>query len=170
MKTCPYCGLAVKFLEEDIAFCGFCSLEMSSEYLNINGSRRKMDPDPYISLDKISEMSTSELFTVSAYELVIMLYLLRRERRERYELLKTANKVLELDRDTFESMAAETADNYEFWTRKKFVIENVLIEKIGYVPKRITDAFLREWKEKIITSNKSLKPMAIRKKEGESTL
>ncbi|HHK5548789.1 TPA: hypothetical protein ACQUHN_005339 [Bacillus thuringiensis] len=44
--------------------------------------------------------------------------------------------------DEFKDLTQDQAKDYEYWTRRKFVIENILLERQGYFPEKITNKVL----------------------------
>lgn len=63
------------------------------------------------------------------------------------------NNASEVD-DEFKDLAQDQANDYEYWTRRKFVIENILLERQGYFPERKTDKILRFMADQIKKSMK----------------
>ncbi|MGE7939894.1 hypothetical protein [Bacillus paramycoides] len=51
------------------------------------------------------------------------------------------NNASEVD-DEFKDLTQDQAKDYEYWTRRKFVIENILLERQGYFPEKITNKVL----------------------------
>ncbi|MDW2879699.1 MULTISPECIES: hypothetical protein [Bacillaceae] len=62
--------------------------------------------------------------------------------------------------DDFRETEEETGENYERITRKMFVLENLIRQRLGYVPRRITDAYLARYLEEMKRDKN--KPMTIR--------
>ncbi|MFE6139514.1 hypothetical protein [Bacillus sp. NPDC057893] len=52
------------------------------------------------------------------------------------------NNASEVD-DECKDLAQDQAKDYEYWTRRKFVIENILLERQGYFSEKKTDKILR---------------------------
>ncbi|MDA1872018.1 hypothetical protein SAMN04487918_12318 [Bacillus sp. bc15] len=55
--------------------------------------------------------------------------------------MRVLNNASEVD-DEFKDLTQDQAKDYEYWTRRKFVIENILLERQGYFPEKITNKVL----------------------------
>lgn len=60
-------------------------------------------------------------------------------------------------------MEQESGREYEYLTRKVFVLENIIRERLGYVPRKITEAYLLSYLENIKKDKTS--SMLLRKTE-----
>ncbi|MEH7460108.1 hypothetical protein V7183_23780 [Bacillus sp. JJ1127] len=70
-----------------------------------------------------------------------------------YYGLRLFNKASEVDND-YQELAKNQGKDYEYWTRRKFVIENILLERQGYFPEKITDKVLEFMADQIKKSMK----------------
>lgn len=55
--------------------------------------------------------------------------------------MRVLNNASEVD-DEFKDLTQDQAKDYEYWTRRKFVIENILLKRQGYFPEKITNKVL----------------------------
>ncbi|SDM16313.1 hypothetical protein SAMN05428961_110122 [Paenibacillus sp. OK060] len=94
-----------------------------------------------------------------SYYLTVLLRLVRNERKRAYNLLRVVNKgaALQPGKSSFKSGQDEGARNYRYWTRKAWIIENILRDRGGYYPAKITDNMLNGIIEQVQQSNE--KPM-----------
>lgn len=91
--------------------------------------------------------------------LIVLLRLVRDERKRTYNLLRVVNKgaALKPGETAFKQGQDEGANNYRYWTRKAWIIENILRDRVGYYPAKITDNLLNGILEQVQQSNE--KPM-----------
>ncbi|MEJ9181039.1 hypothetical protein [Bacillus thuringiensis] len=70
-----------------------------------------------------------------------------------FVLLQLLNKASKTE-STLQATADETGGEYEYYTRKAWVIENILLERQGFFPEKITARVLEYIGEKIRKSKK----------------
>nr|AKO69706.1 hypothetical protein [Aeromonas sp. Ne-1] len=146
MKTCKYCGSSLYFigeLEGSIHFhCNYCELTFNIEETCENKRRKNVVPEDY---DTNFYKTTKELLELNTIKLF---YLLRECRASWYETLQRINFLTQ--EESLSSLTQEQIDTYikpyyeeyEKITKQKFIIENILCEKAGFVPEKITEEFL----------------------------
>lgn len=66
----------------------------------------------------------------------------------------------------FKEVETETGRNYMYYTKKAFVVENIIRTRLGYVPERITENYLMKYLENI--NNDKKRPMIIRTERQKS--
>lgn len=163
MKTCKYCGSFLYFIgefENTIHFhCNYCDLTFNIEETCENKKRKNLVPEDYeINFYK----TTKELLQLNTIKLF---YLLKVCRASWYETLQRINFLTQeeslnsLTKEDIEQLIKPYYIEYEKITKQKFIIENILCEKAGFVPEKITDDFLSS----IVEEGKKtvLKPMNI---------
>ncbi|MDR0140187.1 hypothetical protein RFW18_20715 [Metabacillus idriensis] len=159
-KTCPYCGSDIRKMNEFQYFCGFCDMRVNSNKAMQNNERLEVRVREFVA-DHYIDKRTEELMDFSTYELLYLLKFIRKERSDMYHYMKTFNRAGELEEtNPFEEIEKETARNYMYLSKKMFVVENIIRERLGYVPVRITEAYLVKYLENIKNDKKSL--MSIR--------
>jgi len=178
-KTCAYCGTEVTFKTSGEGFdmktaasCDFCKMDLNIETeIFENGNRNLRSVPPVVDLSQIHE-STKDLMKLSVYELLSLLKEVNRERTDMYANLTQAKKWKEetssddpVTLETLNTTIETVVEEYEYFSRKKWVIENILISRINHIPARITDKFLHEYWEKTLKTNQRLKPMGFKKAE-----
>ncbi|WP_310144204.1 hypothetical protein [Paenibacillus amylolyticus] len=113
-------------------------MSIKSEDIQENGVRKQI---PFL-LNTVTisdtEQNTSQLMQRSTNELIVMLRLVRQKRTDFYNYLRVLNKA----KGDFQEHAELTGKDYEFWTRKAWVLENILRDRTGSFPERITDDYL----------------------------
>lgn len=157
MQTCAYCGSEVEPVGNGM-YCSFCDMEVYQDDIQNNGMRRPVRADEMVLLSG-AEQSTQELMEKDNYYLTVLLRLVRNERKRTYNLLRVVNKgaALQPDESAFKSGQDEGARNYRYWTRKAWIIENILRDRAGHYPAKITDNMLNGIIEQVQQSNE--KPM-----------
>ena len=146
MHSCPYCGSKVIVSTGNVYYCDFCELEGAGP--SQDGKRLGM---AYlrtgISLED-AKKSTPELMSWHVFELLQLLKLLRDDRRfwfKQMSVFKAAGKTT----TKFIESEKETERDYEWQTRKVWIVENIIREKVGYIPKAVTGKLLAQWYEKM---------------------
>lgn len=144
MKTCKYCGtnLYYKGKEQDqnIFHCNFCDLDFHVRDTSSNKKRKTAIPqsyntDYYISTQDMLKKNTIELF-LTLKECRAHWY----QAKTTFEGLVAVQHTLtpEQMRDVYVPFSKE----FEILTKKKFTLENILIEKVGYIPQAISNEFI----------------------------
>ncbi|WP_121614461.1 hypothetical protein [Mesobacillus foraminis] len=142
MKTCPYCGSLVELICSKFQ-CNYCELTLFPEDVQKDGNRKDLLPVSQPSYTELRK-STSELMELTTIELLYLLKFARAERREIYANRKVFVQALKEGFDTCVEGIRYTFTEYEYWTRKCFVLENLIRERMGYIPEKISDSYLDE--------------------------
>jgi hypothetical protein len=132
---CSYCGSENNPYAQ---LCDFCQAPL-------NAKRPKLRD--YLTLEQ-TELPFGELSLFHTYDLLILLRLVRDERTRCYHLMRTVqkgSKLVEIDSDTLDFAENE----YRRYTARMKVIEGILIDRMGYKPKRVDDKLLLSLKTKI---------------------
>lgn len=162
--TCPYCGSELEQREEKY-YCDFCVMILGSNQVQRNHERiavRVRDFALEVYLDK----TTPELMKFSTFELLSLLKYARAERTSLYHYLNVFYKARKHEQtEEFKETEEESGKDYEKITRKMFVLENIIRQRLGYVPRRITDAYLIKYLEEIKKDKQ--KPMIIRQQRKD---
>lgn len=134
MICCSYCQIE----NENLESCKFCGAAL-------NELRPKLKDFLFI---EQSELPFAELRLFHTYDILILLRLVREERTRSYSLMRTLQKAPE---DTkIDSGSLEFAENeYRRYTARMKVLEGILIDRMGYKPKRVDDKLLAAFKAKI---------------------
>ncbi|GGJ57351.1 hypothetical protein [Virgibacillus salexigens] len=142
MKTCAYCATELK-----TDYCPFCEMELSECYILKDGERLKNDI-PYFPEQRDIFKSTKELLDLETLELLCLLRHARNYRTEVYKLRILTHRATEQGGDMTEIEASSYSD-YEEATRKMWVIENIIKDRMGYYPKKVTEKFLSLYLQRI---------------------
>lgn len=132
---CSYCKTEN---ENNAKTCQFCHADLQA--------KRPVLKD-FLSLEQV-EQPQPILATYHTYDLLILLRLVREERSKSYNLMRSVQKAPEsvgVDSDT--KTFAE--NEYKRYTANMKVIEGILIDRMGYKPKRVDDKLLISLKMKI---------------------
>lgn len=101
----------------------------------------------YVSLED-SALSFQELQRFHTYDLLILLRLVREERSKSYNLMRTVQKApegIEIDKSIIEFGESE----YRLYTARMKLIEGLLVDRMGYKPKRVDDKLLTALKHRM---------------------
>lgn len=165
--NCPYCSSEVVY--DDGYYCSFCNVEFKKDELTFDGHRKVFHEQKQFMSSYDLDLSLKELKELHTVNLLELLFVARSERSNEYNLLRTINKSLDQGLNQFKDAASEQGKNYEYFTRKAWVIENLLIERMGWYPKRLTRNFLDDFKKKCSESmTKQMNITRTRKVESQS--
>lgn len=132
---CSYCGSENSKNAEN---CGFCDAPLKKQRAKIRD---------FLVLDH-AELPFGELSNFHTYDLLVLLRLVREERTKCYNLMRTIQKAPKdvlIDSDTL----AFAEQEYRRYTARMRVIEGILIDRMGYKPKRVDDKLLEALRVKI---------------------
>lgn len=118
-----------------------------------NGKRKNFLPDSQPAHDDLKR-STPELMTKTTIDLLFLLKFARAERSSIYRQRNVFIKALKTGDADFKEGEQYTFVEYEYWTRKCFVLENLIRERIGYVPAKLTESYLQNLAARMIESTK----------------
>lgn len=132
---CSYCGIENKQYEEN---CGFCDAPLN---------KQRPELKSFVFLEQ-AELPFGELSSFHTYDLLVLLRLVREERSSTYNFMRItrkASKEIEIDSDSL----AFAEQEYRRYTARMKVIEGILIDRMGYKPKRVDDKLLLSLKAKL---------------------
>lgn len=159
MFTCAFCGSEI----ED-KYCDFCEMQLENRYIMKDGKRLDQAKKflGYPSRHEIYK-STKELMELETIHLLCLLREARSARADVYGMRLLRHQAEEqngMDSDV-ESLEKVTYSEYETATRKVWVIENIIKDRLGYFPQKVTNNFLNIYLERMEKSEK--KKMTLRK-------
>jgi len=178
-KTCAYCGTEVTEQENMVSnsnpYCDFCEMELDPENEVMNDGMRNLKKIPPVTDASFIGKSTEELKQLSTFELFSLLKEVKRERSGMYENHVNTRKMRdEADKtdlatlELIENNMAAIFEMYEYYTKKNWVIENILLKRVDHIPARLTDVFLHKFWENSQKTNARMKPMTIRKEQQKT--
>lgn len=132
---CLYCDSDNNSMEEACSVCG--------APLHIKRPQLK----EYVSLQD-SALSFQELKVFHTYDLLVLLRLVREERSKSYNLMRTVQKApegVDIDKSVIEFGESE----YRLYTVRMKLIEGLLVDRMGYKPKRVDDKLLAALKHRM---------------------
>jgi|SRR5699024_2971814 len=156
MQTCAYCGTKV-----NDKYCSFCDMLLTDRYILEDGQRLDTSISHYPEMQGIFK-STAELIQLETLELLCLLRHAREYRSRAYELRILTHQATAAGGD-MEEIQASSYNDYEDATRKVWVIENIIADRIGYYPQKITEKFLAMYVDRIQKSQQ--KRMVIKKEK-----
>jgi hypothetical protein len=107
------------------------------------------------------DKTTPEIMTLCTFELLCLLKIIRKERTDMYHHLHVFHRAGEDGSNDFKEAEMESGRDYMYFTKKAFIVENIIRPRLGFVPERITESYLVRYMEKIKNDKKS-GPMNIR--------
>lgn len=168
MITCKYCGSELNFIGEykdKIYFgCDYCDLTFEKEETCNNRQRKQAVPNYYL---QGYYKSTKELLK---YNTINLFHLLRDCRKDWYDVFSLLKKVINIkenevpDQKNIDNAFLPLYNEYVTLTKQKFIIENILLEKAGFIPEKITEKFLSEIIEQGRVASKKSMYIYIKKK------
>lgn len=158
MKTCPYCASELQ-AAADLYYCSFCCMKGMTPAED--GGRRSRYTMKFSIGHEDLEKTTPELMLYHTFDLLRLLKFLRDERRSYYHNIKTLRKAGEMTEE-FKQLEQEVGGTYEQLTRKTWIVENILKDRIGYIPQKVTDQLLATVEERA-EHERNHKLMVIRK-------
>jgi hypothetical protein len=111
------------------------------------------------------DKTTPEIMTLSTFELLYLLKMIRKERNDMYHHMHVFRRASDAGSNDYKEAEKDSGRDYIYFTKKAFVVENIIRTRIGYVPERITEKYLANYLESIKNDKKS--PMIIRTKRKQ---
>jgi len=134
-------------------------MNLSDKYILNDGKRLINSIENYPDFRDIFK-STLQLLKLETIELLCLLRHARNYRSDVYKLRILGHKAKE-DGGNVEHMQMQSYNDYEEATRKVWVFENIIKDRVGYFPQKINDSFLSTYLERIEQSQ--TKHMVIKK-------
>jgi len=135
LQTCAYCKTENK--DSEIR-CTFCEADLTISRPKV---KRFVDAsDAYQPYPVLTSYHT--------FDLLQLLRLVRRNRTDAYNSLRITLKASN-EMEVPEELKNASEDEYKRSTAYMNIIEQILIDRIGYKPQRIDDKLLQAWDKKI---------------------
>jgi len=154
MKTCGFCASEI-----NDNYCDFCQMELEDRYIMLDG-KRLGQPKKFIGYPNTSEIfkRTSELMALETIDLLCLLREARTFRAEVYKLRLLRHKAEEQSgmTENIQKIEEQSYSEYEQATRKVWVIENIIKDRLGYFPEKVTNNFLNMYIERMQKSDKKV--------------
>lgn len=133
---CSYC----KTKTQNHETCDFCKADLTAE-------RPKIDP---MLDDSKANYSQPQLEKLHTYDLLLILKHLRAERTSMYKTMQSVRKAPEeAKNDNYDELNEYGQELYREITARQNVVQELLVDRMGYYPKRIDDKLLNALYEKI---------------------
>src|SRR5699024_10496155 len=134
---CSYCKTKNP---KDITICNFCEANLVAERPNIH---------PMLSED-MAYLSKPQLEKLHTYDLLLILRHLRAERTDYYRIMQSVRKAPdEIKNDNYEETNEYGQKLYRDLTARQNVIQELLVDRMGYYPKRVDDKLLHALNQRI---------------------
>ncbi|MDD9309798.1 hypothetical protein PUS82_00435 [Cytobacillus firmus] len=138
MAKCPHCKSNVKKVTEKQHYCSFCELivtiEDSNKRYQLRGAVDHVD----------AAKPTKELMNYHTFDLLLLLRFCRQERRDTYQLMQTIGRAKHLG-GQFAAAFQDAFSEYDYWTKKTRIAESLVKERIGTIPKAVTNDLLEQF-------------------------
>lgn len=141
MRTCKYCGTELifegEFKEVKYFSCTFCEMDFTEEETSFDRKRKQFVPE-YV--DPSAVLTTKQMLKTDT---ITLFYSLRETNKMWFHYKSTLERYnkIELDEET-KKMLHPIKDEYYKVTKQKFALENIILERTGFLPKKITEEFL----------------------------
>jgi hypothetical protein len=158
LVTCKYCGQELKFLgehQDKIYYsCSFC--EMNFELKDTSSDRKRKMSVPEVYDENFYTLTTRDFIQCDTITLYHYLKDIRAYWYSQKTILEGLKKMMNKGTSQYDSvnlnkpnkvdnnMLKELKNNYIQLTKKKFVVENIILERTGFLPEKITEDFLSE--------------------------
>lgn len=129
-------------------------MELSDRYILKEG-KRLSQTIPHLPPEGDIFKGTKELLKLETIELLCLLRYARKYRSDVYNCRILTHKA-EGAGGEVEGMKEKSFSDYEDATRKVWVIENILKDRIGYYPNKITSEFIDKYNDRIERSEKNV--------------
>ncbi|MEK5109797.1 hypothetical protein MHI57_24335 [Cytobacillus sp. FSL K6-0129] len=146
MITCVYCAT-----ELSSKYCPFCEMELKEYQISKNGNRMSNTIDSIPAEVEIFK-DTKTLMEKETIELLFLLRYARKHRSDVYNLRINVHRATNQGND-MQEYDTSSYNDYEEATRKVWVIENIIKERIGYFPSKVTEKFIHIYLGRINQSN-----------------
>jgi len=145
-------------------YCFFCEMELTDRYILQDGARLSNSIAHYPEKQGIFQ-NTPALLELETIELLGLLRHARDYRSEVYKLRLLGHQAEEQG-GNMDDIKMKSYNDYEEATKKVWVIENIIKDRIGYYPQKVTENFLAMYLERIQQSQK--KQMVMKQKKVQS--
>src|SRR5699024_9222816 len=135
---CTYC----KVKQENKKICSFCEADLTQER-----PKKKQT----LSQEEANQ-TTIELSKYHMYDLLILLSYLREKRSTAYKTMqsvRTAQNEVKISRNDYDELNEYGQEFYREATARKNIIDQILIDGMGYYPKRVDNKLLDALESKI---------------------
>jgi hypothetical protein len=147
MNTCGFCASQI-----NNNYCDFCQMELEDKHITKDGQRFDQSKR-FLGYPDRQEIfkSTKELMKLETIHLLCLLREARAYRSDVYKLRYLAHQGKKQaitqggspeDLESMNRIDESSYGDYEEATRKVWVIENIIKDRLGYFPKRINEKFL----------------------------
>lgn len=135
MAKCPHCQSEVLKVSEQQHYCTFCDMAVivkdQVKPFELRGAVDHVD----------AAKSTKDLLLYHSFDLLLLLRFCRQERRDTYQLMQAIGQVKKQSKE-FAEAYKEAYSQYDYWTKKARIAESLVKERIGFVPKAVSNELL----------------------------
>lgn len=133
---CTYCKTETK----NHKTCDFCKADLTA---------KRPEIDPYLD-DSTANYTQPQLQQMHTYDLILVLSHIRAERTNMYKTMQNVRKAPEQAKtNNYDELNEYGQQLYRELTAQKNVIEQILIDRMGYYPQRVDKKLLGALKHKI---------------------
>ncbi|MGG4278097.1 hypothetical protein ABEW25_22055 [Bacillus subtilis] len=160
MKTCPYCGSKVEKLDHLRYYCEFCTMNIPSDLVKEDGVRISVIYKERASKNDL-EKTTPELMLLPTVDLLFLLKEARKQRSSATSEISKIKKEIQKVGSTssFKEAYEVLNEDYKFFTKKMYVVENIIKTRLGYIPPKLDKHFFDKYLKNVKNKTKNLEPM-----------
>lgn len=143
--TCPYCGSIINapFMKDDLSYCEFCN-----DYVHCSeDGKRKSRYNIRIIDYEFMNMDLPELKELHLVNLLEALRIARKDRQSYFGNMSVIKKAAKQSAE-FKIHSVTAGNEYERVTKKVRQIENIILDRMGYIPAKVTDELIIKVREK----------------------
>lgn len=134
---CSYCKTENP---KNTTICNFCEADLT---------RKRPKLNPFLD-DSAANLKQPELEKLHTYDLLLILRHLRAERTSMYKTMQSVRKAPdEAKKDNYEELNEYGQKLYRELTARQNVVQELLIDRMGYYPKRVDDKLLHALNQRI---------------------
>jgi len=166
MITCKFCGTELQFVgekEKETFFnCTHCDIVFPLADTSVDRKRKLsipeylVDADIYLPTKKLLERDTVTLYHILKETRSFWFNI--KKLLESMKVHYKDNEIPQSDEGISDDLKS-LKDEFKLLTKQKFVVENILLERTGFFPEKLTQEFLNDIEVQGVTA--SSKPMYI---------
>lgn len=137
---CSYCK--TENSDKNTKYCSYCEVELN---------RHRPVKKQLLSVED-AYLTFYELVEYHTYDLLLLLRHVRAERTNYYKIMQNVRKApasVKKEKDNFDELNEYGQKLYREHTAQKHLIEQILVDRMGYFPSRIDDKMLEKYYQKI---------------------
>lgn len=147
MQTCKYCGTELEFLGryefQNQFHCDFCDLVFAEADTCCDRKRKKYKP---IAIDSFITLTVQQMLVTDT---ITLFHSLKETRSYWFQIKSVLEGLSKKEKEGLFKNDPEAAatlkdlkNEFMQTTKQKFALENIILERTGFIPQKITEEFL----------------------------